>query len=114
MVRWRVVAVLALVGSLGGARAQVSPVGTGSFVTNQATALTSPIAPLVPGRQARASVTIENMGTTDIYLGGPNVTTVTGFLLMGTRGASVTWPVQAPIYGVTVTGSGAVAYVERY
>ena len=59
------------------------------------------------------SITIENMGTTDVYIGKSNVTTATGFLLPGSVGASITLPTTEAIYGVVGSGSQNVSVLVK-
>lgn len=51
------------------------------------------------------SVTIENMATTDVYIGKAGVTTANGFLLPGTKGASITLSATTDIYGIVAAGT---------
>ncbi len=87
--------------------------GTEGFATGQAT-LTTAATLIVPARVGRSAVTIFNGGTTDSFLGGSAVTTGNGSLLVGTKGASVTIPTGAAIYGVVGTGTQAVSYMETF
>ena len=69
---------------------------------------------IVGARARRESVTIVNHGTTDVYIGGPAVTTSTGLLLLGTKGASVVLDGSIAIYGIVATGSQTVSCLESY
>lgn len=46
-------------------------------------------------------VTIENMGTQDVFLGNTGVSTITGLLLPGTKGKSVKIKTKGDIYAVS-------------
>ena len=65
-------------------------------------------------RVGRGAITVVNHGTTDVFLGGSTVTSGTGVLLLGVKGASITLPFAGALYGVTATGSQPVSYVEVY
>jgi len=59
-------------------------------------------------------VTIENLGTTPVYIGKSNVSATNGFLLPGTIGASITLSATTDIYGIVATGTQAVAVLETF
>lgn len=85
------------------------------LATNQVTvATTVGGTQIIPARIGRSAVTITNFGTTDVYLGNSGVTTTTGSLLVGTKGASVTIPTSAAIFGIVATGTQAVSYTETF
>lgn len=86
--------------------------GSGTFATAQA-AVTTTAAQIVAARAGRGSVKIQNLGTTDIYLGNTGVTTTTGDLLVGTKGASVTIPTTAAIFAIGAA-AGSVSILEVY
>ena len=65
-------------------------------------------------RSSRAEVTIENSGTTAVYLGGSGVTTATGVLLPGVLGASITLQTTAAIYCIVASSTQAVTGYELY
>jgi hypothetical protein len=65
-------------------------------------------------RPTRSAVTIENTGTTAVYIGTSDVTTTTGMLLPGVVGASITINSRAPIYGVVATGTATVTILDTY
>jgi hypothetical protein len=69
---------------------------------------------LAAARATRRSVTIVNLGLTDVYLGAGTVTAANGFLLAGVRGAAVTLDTTAAVKGVTAAGSQAVSVLEIY
>lgn len=87
--------------------------GASNLATGQATATTS-ASILVPARSGRISVTVENLGTTDTFLGAAGVTAATGMLLVGTKGSAVTIYTQAAIYGIVATGTQAVSFLETF
>jgi hypothetical protein len=91
----------------------VRQVGFGSIQTGQATvAATATL--ICAGLYGRGSVTIVNNGTVDVFIGGSAVTTGTGVLLPGTKGASLKLDTDADVYGIVGTGTQAVSYVETY
>lgn len=61
----------------------------------------------------RLGVIVINLGSVDVYLGNANVTTATGLLLVGTKGASVSIPTSAALYGICGS-SQAVSYMATY
>lgn len=65
-------------------------------------------------RTYRKTITIINEGTTDVRIGGKGVTTGTGALLTGTKGAGITIETGAPIYGIVESGTQAVSVIETY
>jgi hypothetical protein len=84
----------------------------GTFATNQATITTS-AAVVVPANASRRSVTIVGIGTTDAYLGVVGVTTGTGVLLVGVKGAAMTIETAAAIYGIVASGTQVISYIEE-
>jgi hypothetical protein len=86
-------------------------ISTPSFTTGQQS-LTGTAAQIVAQNDRRARVTITNLGTNDTYLGASNVTTSTGDLLVGIKGAKMVIYSKAAIYGV-VASSGSVSYMEE-
>lgn len=64
---------------------------------------------IAAAQEGRDEVTIQQLGTTPVYLGPAGVTTANGFPLPGVVGASVTIPVTTAIYGVVQAGSQTVA-----
>ena len=75
--------------------------------------VTTTAAQLVGARTGRRTVTVENTGTTPVYLGGSGVTASTGFLLPGVAGASLTISFSGALYAVS-TGTAAVTFYETY
>lgn len=69
---------------------------------------------IVAARTGRGRVTITNLGTTDVFIGATGVTTTTGQLLAGTKGASITLHTSAAIFGIVGTGNQSVSYIEEY
>ena len=90
-----------------------SPIGSGNIATGQVSVSNSPTQ-IVAARANRASVTIVNEGTTDIYIGGSSVTTSTGVLLVGIKGAAIRMDTTVEVYGITSSGSQTVSYEEEY
>jgi hypothetical protein len=87
--------------------------GSGNFAPAQATVSTT-ATQIVAARSGRNAVTIINGGTVDVFIGGSGVTTTTGALLAGTKGASLTIPTGAAVYGIVATGTEPVSAFETY
>jgi len=86
--------------------------GAGNWDTGQVT-VSSTATQIVPARTTRRSVVIEQLGSTDVYLGPTSaVTTSDGFLLVGTKGGQFTVPWTGSVYGIVAAGTQAVAYSE--
>ena len=81
------------------------------FSTAQVSVGTTPTL-IVAAHNGVDEVTIENLGTTAVYIGKANVTTSNGFLLPGVVGASVTLSATTAIYGIVASGTQAVAVLE--
>lgn len=69
---------------------------------------------IVAARSGRGTVTVTNTTTTDIYLGNSDVTTTTGTLLVGVKGASITLSFVDALYGIVASGTAAVTAAETY
>ena len=82
-----------------------------NFATGQVTVADTATL-IAPQNNGRTSVLITNQGTTDVYLGGPNVSTSTGQLLPGTKGASVSVPSTAPGYGIVASSTNVVSFLD--
>lgn len=76
--------------------------GSGTIATAQASVGTTSTQ-IVAARANRGAVTITNLGTTDIFIGVTGVTATTGTLLLGSKGASITIPTNAAVFGVAAT-----------
>ena len=87
--------------------------GADNIATNQVS-ITSAATAIVAARATRRSVLIINHGTTDVYIGGASVTTSTGILLAGTEGAAIGIGTTAAVYGIVVSSSQTVSYIENY
>lgn len=84
-----------------------------NFATAQAT-IGATATLIVAQRRGRDTVTIENHGTTPVYIGRSNVTTTTGILLPGVLGASISIETTDPIYGIVASGTQAVSCIENF
>jgi len=69
---------------------------------------------VVAARANRGSVKITNLGTTDVFIGNTGVTTTTGDLLPGTKGASITVPTNAAVFAVASGAAQTVSVMEVY
>jgi len=88
--------------------------GTSNLATGQVT-ITTAATQIVAARAGRSSVMVQNLGTTDVWIGPANTVTVgNGILLVGTKGATLTIPTQGALWGIVQTGTQAVAFSEGY
>ncbi len=62
----------------------------------------------------RVGVLVTQFGTTDVFIGNDDVTTSTGSLLPGTKGAALSLPFFGAVYGVTSGGSQTVSVLEIF
>lgn len=62
---------------------------------------------------ARRSITITNTGTVQVNIGGSGVTATTGVPLPVGASATFDGAARAAFYGVTASGTGAVAYITE-
>lgn len=83
------------------------------LATNQVT-VTTTAAQIVATRISRAAVTIVNESTTDVRIGGVDVTIGNGILLLGQKGAWITLATKAPIYAVVASGTVSVSCAEIF
>lgn len=89
--------------------------GAASIATGQVTVdTTAGGVEIVATRAGRRSVTIINLGTTDVFLGASGVSTADGQLLLGLKGASYTFETEAAIFGIVGGASQAVSFAEEY
>jgi hypothetical protein len=68
---------------------------------------------LIAANQFRVGVLVTNLGTTDVWVGNFDVSSTTGSLLPGSRGAALSLPFLGDVYGVT-GGSQTVSVLEVY
>ena len=96
------------------------PVGGGTIVTNQVSVGTT-----VGGTQiiaartgvagtGRISATVCNTSTTDVWVGASGLTTATGQLLVGIKGACITLNTTAAIFGIVGAGTETVSFSETF
>lgn len=91
----------------------MSTAGAGGFAASQASPDSTVGGTLLAAaRLGRHAVTIINHGATDVYVGGKGLTTSTGALLVGIKGASITIPTQDAVYGIVAAGSQTVSVLE--
>jgi hypothetical protein len=60
----------------------------------------------------RLGLLIVQHGTVDVYLGTTGVTSSTGVLLPGIKGAAISIPTTAAVYGITASGSQTISWME--
>jgi len=83
----------------------------GGYNTGQATVGTTATM-IAAARPGRKDIVIINHGTADVFVGGAVVTTGTGALLIGVKGAGLSITSEGPVYGVIGSGTQPVSYVE--
>lgn len=86
--------------------------GSNSFATAQVSVATS-ATQIVAARANRGSVKITNLGTNDVYIGVAGVTTTTGDLLPGTKGASIVVPTNVAVFGIAAAAQ-SVSVMEVF
>lgn len=91
--------------------ADVRDIGAPNFFTSQVSVAATDTL-VAAARAGRVAITIENNGTTDVFIGSAGVTTGTGFLLPGVKGAALTIPTAAEVHGISSTGSQTVSVLE--
>lgn len=69
---------------------------------------------LVAANKARSGLQIINTGTTDCYLGESGVTTSTGHLLVGTKGASISFTTTQAVFAITGGSSATLTILETF
>lgn len=74
-------------------------------------AITSAATLISAANSARSGIIITNLGTTDLYIGDVNVTTGTGDLLVGTKGATKAFSTTSAVYAISGT-TGSVSVLE--
>jgi hypothetical protein len=67
---------------------------------------------IVPANTSRSGIVIIQHGTTDVFLGEANVTTSTGALLVGTKGAGLAFSSTSAIYGITSGAAQIISFLE--
>jgi hypothetical protein len=91
------------------------PLGASTIATGQVTVASTAGGTLIAAARAtRTDITIVNEGTTDVRLGVSGVTTATGLLLVGIKGAALTLSTRAAVYGIVAAATQAVSYEENY
>lgn len=82
------------------------------YTTGQ-TAVLGTATQIVPANAARSGIQITNLGTTDVWLiENTSGTTSTGHLLLGAKGASVSFSTTGAIYGITSGASQTVSWLQ--
>ena len=90
-------------------------IGVANVAQNQVTVdTTAGGVTIAAARATRRSITVINLGTTDVYLGVGSVTTSNGVLLLGLKGSALTFDTIVAIKGIVGAGSQAVSYWEEY
>lgn len=84
-----------------------------NLITNQVTVSTTATL-LLASRPGRRQAVLVQLGTTDVFIGGSAVTTTTGVLLTGTKGATLTIETTGAIYGIVGAATQAVSVAETF
>lgn len=95
-------------GAQGAAAFATAQVSVGVAATLIAAARTGPTG------TGRIAITIENIGTTDVFIGNANVTIATGMLLPGIKGGNLTIPTTAAVYGIVAVAAQTVTVLESF
>jgi hypothetical protein len=90
-----------------------TPPGYPDFVTNQVSINSGGVL-IVAARTGRRGVLVVNHGTIDVFLGAASVTTSSGVKLKGSDGASIYIPISGALYGITVSSTQTVSYMEIF
>lgn len=85
---------------------------SGPAFTSGQQALTGTAASICAANARRARLTVTNLTTNDVYLGAAGVTTSTGDLLVGVKGAKMVIYSIGAVYGV-VASTGSVSFIEE-
>jgi hypothetical protein len=80
---------------------------------NQVTVTTTAII-IAPVRASRKGILIVNHGAVDVYIGAQGVTSSTGMLLVGTKGAWLNIESGGAIYAITASGSATISFNEAF
>lgn len=90
----------------------ITELGAPSGSTGQVTVTST--ATLIKVRNGcRRAIKVTNLGTTDIFIGlSPSVTTISGDLLVGVKGAFIVIPTTLDVYAIVATGTQAVSFME--
>jgi len=102
----------AAAGSASTQDVNIQQLGAANLNTNQVACGTTATV-IAAARTARQTITIENMGTGTIYVGGTAVTTSAGMLLPPLQGASITLLTTAAIDCIA-TATSTISYDETY
>ena len=91
------------------------PLGASTIATGIVSVATTAGGTLIAAARAnRTDITIVNEGTTDVRLGASGVTTATGLLLAGIKGAALTLSTRAAVYGIVAASTQNVSFEENY
>jgi len=93
---------------------QVRSRASDGLATNQITVAATATVIVAARAAGRNSVTITNLGTVDVFIGGVGVTVANGHLLPGVKGASITLPFSGALFGIAASGTQAVSFVETF
>jgi hypothetical protein len=91
----------------------VVELGADSCQTGQ-TVLNANTAALIKVRnECRRAIKITNLSAIDVYIGfSPSVNSLSGDLLLGTRGSFIVIPTTLDVYGIAASGAPTVSYME--
>lgn len=67
---------------------------------------------IAAARTGRKQLIIVNEGTTDVRIGNKAITSTTGVLLNGAKGAQLVLETGSDVYGIVGAGTQAVSFIE--
>lgn len=69
---------------------------------------------MVSAARGKKRVTFVNHGTTAVYIGKTGVTALTGLLLAGAVGQTLTLRANAALYAITASGTQVISVCTEY
>jgi hypothetical protein len=92
----------------------VATIESASSITTNQVSVGASATPIVAARMGRKSLTLINLGATDVFVGASSVATATGVLLIGAKGGGLVIDGGAAVYGIVASGTQTIAYMEAY
>lgn len=87
--------------------------GSGNMTSPAAVTVTTAATLLAAGRGGREGILVQNLGATDIYVGGPQVTAATGIRVAASGGTYTDEFYHGALYAVTAAGSSTDVRVQE-
>lgn len=83
------------------------------FSTGQVTVQSTSATEIVTQNTGRKAVLVTNLGAVDVYIGDSSaVTTSTGQLLPGTKGASISIPTTGTVWAIAASSTQDVSFMS--